>query len=397
MHDVPGEPHWHEPMRGQRAGFDTFKRPQMPYDRFMELEDIPVFRGLGVRRVQDLPMAPWARLGGRGSYIQLQGTEGLLGQYIVEIPASGALNVERHIYEKVVLVVEGRGTTEVWQDGQAEPYAFEWQRNSLFAIPLNAVHRFVNASSSPALLLCGTTAPNAMNLFDNLEFIFDCQHNFTERFSGSSDYFVPGEGMEPDPIRGLAMWRTNFIPDAANCELPLDNRRSPGFRRIEPSMGRNRFYLSIAEHAAGRYSMAHRSFSAAVLVCLKGKGYSYAWPSSLGATPWKDGHADKVLRQDYEPVGLVSTVPGSGEWIHQEFGLGRKNLRLSAWHGANNQRARRPGRPGETVVEYGAAEIGATPAIPYEVEDGHVRSAFEEELTRNGVLSRMNQGFISSY
>ena len=387
MHDVPGEPHWHEPIAGQRAGLGEFRRPQMPYDRFMELEDIPVYRGIGVLRVQDLPTAPWARLGGRGSYIQLHGTEGLLGQYIVEIPALGALNTERHLYEKIVLVVEGRGTTEVWLDGQTKPNAFEWQRGSLFAIPLNAIHRFVNASSAPALLLCGTTAPNAMNLFDNLEFIFDCQHNFPERFSGSSDYFMPGEGIEPDPVRGLAMWRTNFIPDASRCALPLDNRRSPGFRRIEPFMGRNRFYLSIAEHAAGRYAMAHRSRSAAVLVCLKGKGYSYAWPAAYGATPWREGQGDKVLRQDYEPVGLVSTAPGAGQWFHQEFGVGTGSLRLSAWHGANNQSALKPGRPGEIVIERGAAEIGAGAAISYEREDSYVRAAFEQEL--NAVRERL--------
>jgi hypothetical protein len=40
----------------------------------MESEGVPVYRGIGVRRVQDLPLAPWSRLGGRGSYIQLYGT-----------------------------------------------------------------------------------------------------------------------------------------------------------------------------------------------------------------------------------------------------------------------------------------------------------------------------------
>ena len=110
MHDTPDQVHWHEPKAGENAGLGTFKRPPMPYDRFMEAEGVPVYRGIGVRRVQDLPLAPWKRLGGRGSYIQLYGTEGLWGCYVVEIPAAGALNVERHLYEKVVLVVEGRGT-----------------------------------------------------------------------------------------------------------------------------------------------------------------------------------------------------------------------------------------------------------------------------------------------
>ena len=91
MHDTPDEVHWHEPKAGENAGYGKFKRAPMPYDRFMEAEGVPVYRGIGVRRVQDLPLAPWKRLGGRGSYIQLFGTEGLWGLYLVEIPSAGAL------------------------------------------------------------------------------------------------------------------------------------------------------------------------------------------------------------------------------------------------------------------------------------------------------------------
>src|SRR6202158_2677754 len=172
MHDTPDQTHWHEPKAGENAGFGAFKRPQMPYDRFMEAEGVSVYRGIGVRRVQDLPPGPWTRLGGRGSDIQLYGTEGLWGCYVVEVPGAGALNVERHLYEKVVFVVEGRGTTEVWQEGQTKRHVFEWQAGSLFTIPLNAWHRIINAASSPALLLCGTSAPNQIHLTDNLDFIF---------------------------------------------------------------------------------------------------------------------------------------------------------------------------------------------------------------------------------
>ncbi len=141
MHDTPHQLHWHEPKTGENAGLGRFKRVPMPYDRFMEAEGVPIYRGIGVRRVQDLPLVPWKRIGGRGSYIQLYGTEGLWGCYVVEVPAAGALNVERHLYEKVVLVVEGRGTTEIWQQGQTKPHAFEWQAGSLFAVPLNTLHR----------------------------------------------------------------------------------------------------------------------------------------------------------------------------------------------------------------------------------------------------------------
>jgi len=123
---------------------------------------------------------------------------------VVEIPAAGALNVERHLYEKVALVVEGRGTTEVWQEGQTWRHVFEWQAGSLFTIPLNACHRLVNAANSPALLLCGTSAPNVMNLFDNTDYIFNCPYVFAERFLGAEHYFKPRDEIEPDPVRGLA-------------------------------------------------------------------------------------------------------------------------------------------------------------------------------------------------
>jgi quercetin dioxygenase-like cupin family protein len=203
---------------------------------------------------------------------------------VVEVPGAGALNVERHLYEKIVFVVEGRGSTEVWQEGQKKRHVFEWSKGSLFTIPLNALHRIVNASSTPALLLCGTSAPNVLNLIDNPEFVFNCPHAFADRFSGADDFFKPNDDIEPDPVRGLAMARTNFIPDIINSELPLDNRRSPGYRRMEPMMAGNRFYQFIGQYESGRYSKAHKHHSTAVLICLKGRGYSYTGRRALDRT-----------------------------------------------------------------------------------------------------------------
>jgi len=142
--------HWHEPTGTRKAGFGEFKKQPTPYDAFMESEGIPVFRGIGIRRVQDLPLAPWKRTGGRGHFIQLHGTETKWGCYVVEIQPAGALNPERHMYEEIFLVVEGRGTTEVWQEGDAKKHVFEWQKGSMFSIPMNAWHRLVNACCSLA-------------------------------------------------------------------------------------------------------------------------------------------------------------------------------------------------------------------------------------------------------
>ena len=45
----------------------------------MESEGVPIYRGIGVERVQALPFKPWRRLGGKGTFIQLYGTEGSVG------------------------------------------------------------------------------------------------------------------------------------------------------------------------------------------------------------------------------------------------------------------------------------------------------------------------------
>src|SRR6266511_1253963 len=356
--------HWHEPRGNKKAGYGEFKKQPTPYDSFMESEGIPVFRDIGIDKVQNLPLVPWKRTGGRGHYIQLYGTESKWGCYVVEVPPAGALNPEKHV--------------------------FEWQKGSMFSIPMNACHRLVNATSGGALLLAGTTAPNVLNMINSVDAVFNNAFVFRDRFDGADDFFKPKDEIEPDPVRGLAMRRTNFIPDAVNCDLPLDNRRSVGARRVEPFMTNNQFYFWIGQHETGRYSKGHAHSSAAVLICLKGRGYTYSWPERCGVTPWQDGFANEVRRQDYEPVGLVTAAPGGARWFHQHFGVGREPLRLTAWFGPHNP-GRDPGAPGEKHTDYTAIDInqGGT-SIPYWMEDPDIRQAYEATPRANGVETRMD-------
>ncbi len=229
---------FNEPSPTGKAGFGKWQNPKSPYDRFMEAQGVPIHRDIGVHKVQDLPMAPWKRLGGRGTAIQLLGTEHLWGMYVVEVPGAGALNAERHLYEETYYVVEGRGTTEVWHESESRKQTFEWGPGSLFGIPLNAWHRVVNATSSPAMLLAATTAPNILNLVRDAEFVMNCPYEFSRRFTGEDDYFKPVEDIHADPVRGLAMRLTNVIPDIVTCELPRDNRRSFSYRRGGAAHGR---------------------------------------------------------------------------------------------------------------------------------------------------------------
>lgn len=381
---------WQEPTGEKtRAGFGDFKKLPTPYDTFMEEEGIPVFRGLGIKNVRDLPLKPWRRLGGQGSYIQLFGTETKWGCYVVEVPAAGTLNPEKHMFEKIYMVIEGRGSTEVWVDGTDKKHVFEWQKGSIFSIPINAWHRVVNATNSPALLQAGTTAPVVLNALQSVDAVFQNPFVFNDRFSAAEDFYQAKTEVEADPVRGLAMRRTNLVTDAINCDLPLDNRRSPGYRRIEPLMTNNNFYFWIGQHVNGRYSKAHAHTSAAILCCLKGKGYTYTWPEHLGPTPWQDGHGDQVQRLDYEPGGMVTAAPGGARWYHQHFSVSSDDFRLSAWFGPHNP-GRDPGPPGQKHSDYTARDLheGGT-AIPYWMEDPFLRKEYEAELKAAGVESRM--------
>ncbi len=45
--------------------------------------------------------------------------------YVVEMPAAGALNPKRHVYDEFVYAVKGRDSTEIWREGSAKRQTIE--------------------------------------------------------------------------------------------------------------------------------------------------------------------------------------------------------------------------------------------------------------------------------
>ena len=346
------EPRYVEPTGNQRAGWHKegeggstsyTVRLATAWEKFQRSEGIPVFKGVGVRDSRELPRAEWKRVGGKGTYIQVTGTNNATGMFVVEVPPRGALHPQRQMYEERYIVLEGRGSTEVWRNGDTAMTAFEWQPWSLFAIPLNANFRIINASSAPALLLAVNSAPRTINAFQNMNFVFNCEFNFDDRLGGNlEDFWNPNDEIEPQPVRGRAMVTSNLLPDIQNAYLPLDNNRGPGFRWVAPNqVGNTMIQGWLAEYPSGRYAKAHAHASGAVLVCCKGEGFSWTWPSSEGGlTPWKDGKGDLVKIQEYVPGGLISAAPGPANWFHQHFAVGKDPFRVFNYTGPD---ARQPG------------------------------------------------------
>ena len=184
-----------------------------PYEEFMKEEGIPIYEAIaGVEDIKELPRGQWARMGGLGTFIVIEGTrqEGS-GLYVAEIPAGGTLEPEKHLYDELIYVLQGRGLAEVWQEGQGKR-SFEFGEGSLFAMPTNAWHRLVNGGQQPVLFFAKTTAPTVMNSFRNKDFIFNCDYKFTDRYGGEADYFVASsEGRHKEGVR--TFWVTNFVPD----------------------------------------------------------------------------------------------------------------------------------------------------------------------------------------
>lgn len=389
-----------EPKGDEPAGYHRFRRTKSAYQIYMEEEGIPVFDGVGCYDTRRLPLGDWKRLGARGTFLFLDGIGEKKGMYVLEVPPGGAVNPEKHMYDEFFFVVEGRGSTEIWTGDVAQApspankkHMFEWQAGSLFAVPINCWHRFVNASSSPALLLCANNAPSAMNTFQSRNFIFNCSYNFKERFDGSDDFFKAKDEIEAETVRGRAAIKSNVFTDIVNAKLPLDNQRAPGGRRIQPifqgflpERGLGGF---VYEYPTGRYSKAHFHSSGAVLVCLRGKGFSYNWKKDLGPTPWQDGKGELVNVTEYIPGGLVSAAPGGGDWFHQHFGVAQEPLRvLNFWGGPTPTVADR--EEGDTVVAgniYGINEGGHT--ILYPDEDPYVRQHYAKRVAQEGARFTM--------
>ncbi|MFQ6030929.1 MAG: cupin domain-containing protein [Dehalococcoidia bacterium] len=388
MAEAPGK--FQEPKAGELAGTTKWKRPASGYELFMQEEGIPVHRGIGAYDVRNLTLGPWKRLGGRGIFLCLDGLAGVKGMYVVEVPAAGVLNAERHVYDEFFYVVEGRGSTEVWREGSNKKRAFEWQAGSLFTAPINTWHRLVNASSSPALLLAATNAPPIMDMFQSRKFIFENPFEFTDRYDESEDFFKPKEDLVPHSINRRAVLKTNLIPDIVRCELPLDNQRAPGYRRIEPGWsGFGHEHTGfISQYPSGRYSKAHYHQSGAVLVCLRGKGYSINWRREYGTHPWESGNEAAVRKQEYIPGGLVAAAPGGGDWFHQHFGIGKEPLRVINFWGGPRPRLLMSD-PGDEVTSGNLNIEEGGHSIDYRLEDLYVRKAYQEALKREGVEFQM--------
>ena len=252
----------------------------------MEQEAVPIVEGFGVTDVRKIALKKWQRLGCEGAYLQFRGLEGITGVYVGKIAPGASLEPERHLYEKVIYILQGEGVAEIQQRDRV-PQSICWQTGSLFSPPLNILHRLINYSSEPAIFLAVTTAPMVLDHYHNERFVFNSDFSFNERYDGEMDYFAPRNERYLASNNRQWIWETNFIPDARHAQLDAQEQKGAGVNITQFEIASNTLIGHLAEWPVGRYHKAHYHGGGAVLVILRSEGYSLMWPNELGTKPYK--------------------------------------------------------------------------------------------------------------
>src|SRR5215469_3938881 len=173
-----------------------------PYGDWVKREGVPVTEDFGVDLLV-APTAPWPRMGVDGGIVHMKGRGDFVAIFVLDLPAGAKSEPQRHLYEEVVYVLSGHGSTMV-ETSDGRQHSFEWGPKSLFALPLNAAYRHFNGSGVKRARLASTNNLAMMvNLFHNEAFVFDNAYEFPERqgaqksFSGEGDFIPvrPGRNM----------------------------------------------------------------------------------------------------------------------------------------------------------------------------------------------------------
>jgi oxalate decarboxylase/phosphoglucose isomerase-like protein (cupin superfamily) len=350
------------------AKFATEK--ESPYTRWVAAQGLDIIAAHFVPDLRTVELRPWERRGGRGVYINHEATRTSNDCYVCEIPPGAALAPQRQLFEEMVLVLDGHGSTRVWNDAGAQ-VSFEWGPGSIFAIPLNAHHRHFNGSGrAPARFVSSTNLPPVLNLYGDADFVFDTPRDFPDRFAGEPDYFAPRTER-----KGLLL-DTNFVADAVGLPLATAAERGAGGGHIRFSMARGSMNSHISQFPTATYKKGHRHGPGAHVIILSGEGYSLMWPEG-----------EEPRRYEWGPGTLI--VPPN-MWFHQHFNTGPDPARYLAFKHEVVSVRNAQGVPKAWI----SRRVGGD-QIDYADEAPFVRDTFRDALAKHGMAPRMDDAYAA--
>jgi oxalate decarboxylase/phosphoglucose isomerase-like protein (cupin superfamily) len=343
---------------------------ETPYTRWIRDEGLDIIPALYVRNLRTVELKPWARRGGNAVFVNHDASRVSNDSYVMEIPAGKKLEPHRQLFEEMILVLSGHGSTTVWNDAGAK-VSFEWGPGSLFAIPLNTWHQHFNGSGTDAArFVASTNMPPIINLYDDPEFVFGTAHDFPSRFNGEPDYFA-----DSDEREGLLL-KTNFVADAISLRLDQAKERGAGGGHVRFMMARGSMNSHISQFPVATYKKGHRHGPGAHVIMLSGEGYSLMWPEG-----------EEPRRYDWQPGTLI--VPPN-MWYHQHFNTGAAPARYMAFKHEVVSIRNAQGVPKSWISQ----RIGGD-QIDYADESALVRDTFAKALAERGLTPRMDDVYAS--
>jgi oxalate decarboxylase/phosphoglucose isomerase-like protein (cupin superfamily) len=341
---------------------------ETPYTNWVRSQGLDILDALYVRNLNTVELKPWARREGKGVYLNHDASRTTNDCYVCEIAPGKKLAPQRMLFEEMIMILSGRGSTSVWND-KGNKITFEWGPGALFAIPLNCWHQHFNASGKePARFVAVTNAPPLINVYEEPDFVFNTKHDFLGRFNGEPDYFAA-----KTETHGFKLV-TNFVPDAVNLPLITAKERGAGGGHIRFNFAKSSMNAHISQFPIGTYKKGHRHGPGAHVIILSGEGYSLMWPEGEEPRhyPWE--------------VGTMIVPPNM--WFHQHFNTGPTPARYLAFKYEGVAFRNAQGVPKAWI----SRRIGGD-QIDYADETEAIRSQFAAALAKHGLTSKMQSAY----
>src|SRR6202051_4642669 len=97
---------------------------ETPYTRWVKAEGLDIIPSFYVQNLRTVALKPWARRGGNAVFLNHDASRTSNDCYVMEIPPGKSLSPHRQLYEEMILVIGGRGST-TGGDSAAPPQPFE--------------------------------------------------------------------------------------------------------------------------------------------------------------------------------------------------------------------------------------------------------------------------------
>ena len=215
-----------------------------------------------------------------------------------------------------------------------------------------------------------SSAPLYINLFHNLDFIFDNPFAFLDRFDPNDDDYFSRQGKVWGPRNTMI----NFIANVNTIELISWKPRGAGGLNMHFDLASQSMAAHISQFPVGSYKKAHRHGPGAHVTILSGQGYTLLWRQG-----------GERIRVDWKPGSVV--VPPC-DWFHQHFNSGDTPVRYLALRKGGGGRFKYPINfndgegPGVSLKEGGGQ-------IEYEDEDPNIHREFENAMAKAGARCAM--------